>query len=377
MRTTEGKPTLDRICLGDLPLAEAMADALGAVEPVERATHGFHAYPAGLHADAARDLLALFPGSVLDPFCGGGTVLVEGRIAGRATLGTDLSPVALRAARARTATPDDATLTLLRSTARTLTEGARKATELPPPRILRPLEQWYAPHALRELEALRMGIAQAEPTVRPLLEAVFSSILVKVSWRESDTSAKRVRHKRPPGTTAILFHKKTRELARRMVALRELVPEGTPETELRRLDARRLDLGPVDLVLTSPPYPATYDYLPMQHLRTIWMGDEAREEAELGARRSWREGEREARRRWARDTAAWTAAAARCLRPGGHLVIVIGDGLTPGGEVDASAPTEAAAKAAGLTAVARASLERPDHARRTLRWEHVFAFRPR
>ena len=49
-----------------------------ALEQADRVTHGFHTYPAGLNPDAARDLLALFPGDSLhDPFCGGGTVLVE------------------------------------------------------------------------------------------------------------------------------------------------------------------------------------------------------------------------------------------------------------------------------------------------------------
>ena len=58
-----------------------------------------------------------------------------------------------------------------------------------------------------------------------------------------------------------------------------------------------------------------------------------------------------------------------------HPLLVIGDGLTPAGEIDASEPTESAAKAAGLLPVARASLSRPDHARGKARWEHVFAFR--
>jgi hypothetical protein len=55
-------------------------------------------------------------------------------------------------------------------------------------------------------------------------------------------------------------------------------------------------------------------------------------------------------------------------------VVVIGDGLTPSGPIDASAPTEDAAKAAGLRSVARASIPRVDHARETVRWEHCFVF---
>ena len=128
-------------------------------------------------------------------------------------------------------------------------------------------------------------------------------------------------------------------------------------------------------MLTSPPYPSTYDYLPLQHLRNVWLGEDPQVDAEIGARRGFREGEGAARKRWIADTAAWTARAASALRPAGHLVVVIGDGLTPTGAVDTSEPTEEAARAAGLSAVARASVERVDHARGTGRWEHVFCFR--
>lgn len=378
MRTTEGKPTLSTILLGDRDLARTMAEPLGAVEPVERFTHGFHTWPAGLHADAARGLIGCFPGtSVLDPFCGGGTVLVEAVAAGKRAVGRDLSPIALRIARVRTRVDDETTLTKMRSAARKLCEEAQRARDLPPPEILNAVREWYAPHVLCELEHLRRGVRSADESIRPMLELLFSSILVKVSWRKSDTSSQRVKHDRPAGTTSILFHKKARELGRRIAELRDARPEGTPPAEVRWGDARDIRVGtPVDLVLTSPPYPGTYDYLPMQHLRRIWLNETSEyDAAELGSRRAWRAGERSAVREWREGTDAWMRSAATALAPGGHLVVVIGDGLTPTGAIDTSEPTEQAAKAAGLVSVARASLERPDHARESTRWEHVFAFR--
>jgi hypothetical protein len=74
-------------------------------------------------------------------------------------------------------------------------------------------------------------------------------------------------------------------------------------------------------------------------------------------------------------TEAWTASAAKALKPGGILCIVIGDGITPTGAIDSSAPSDAAARKVGLESVARASIERVDHARETSRWEHVLAYR--
>src|SRR5262245_51952651 len=162
---------------GDTSLSRALSDALAQAGDTPRYTNLFHTYPAALHADAARDLLALFPSArVLDPFCGGGTVLVLARAAGRRAQGCDVSPVAVRIARARCATPDDTTLSALRSRARALAAEARASSSrgpLPEPRILRVVESWYGAHVLRELESLRRGIAESDTKVRELLEAVF------------------------------------------------------------------------------------------------------------------------------------------------------------------------------------------------------------
>jgi SAM-dependent methyltransferase len=365
---------------GDTSVSRALTSALSHSGPSARYTNLFHTYPAALHPDAARDLLVLFPSRrVLDPFCGGGTVLVEARALGRVTFGCDVSPVAVRIARARTATPDDARLQALRSRARALAAEAREASArgpLPEARVLRAVESWYAPHVLRELESLRRGVAESDPAVRGLLEAVFASILVKVSWRESDTKAAREKHHRPPGTTAVLFHKRTRELARQMLELRAAVPLGTPDSDVWLGDARELTVrDPVDLILTSPPYPSTYDYLPMQHLRHVWLGERPDPAREIGARRLFRKGARAALETWRRDTEMWSHSAARALASGGHLVLIVGDGWVPSGPVDAAGPSVEAARAAGLELVAGASLERPDSAGRTRLREHVFAFR--
>ena len=62
---------------GDPELSAVLAEAISHSGKIDRATHRFHTYPAGMHPDCAKRPL-LFPGTVHDPFCGGGTVLVEG-----------------------------------------------------------------------------------------------------------------------------------------------------------------------------------------------------------------------------------------------------------------------------------------------------------
>ena len=378
-KKTAHKVAGERILKGEPVLAAMLADALAESSVVDRYTHGFHTYPAGLHPDCVHRILSeVEGGTVLDPFCGGGTVLVEAMAKGKTAIGRDISPVALLVARARTAVPSDEALTRFRSTARAMTEKARHAdTDVTEERFLK-LADWYAPCALMELDSIRQDIQEvSDMDLRRQLIAAFSSILIKVSWRKSDTSAKREKHRRPPGTAAIMFHKKVRELARKQMTLREVVESGTPKANVAHGDVRSLELdNPVDLIITSPPYPAVYDYVPMQHLRHIWLGvnSEPGKHAELGARRHWREGRRSAQKKWRKDTFAWTKQMAHLMNEGGNLIVVIGDGLTPTGRIDCVGATQEAAHEAGLRLRARASIDRPDYARKDSRWEHIFMF---
>jgi len=362
-----GPPRADAIRHdGDSVMGAVLAEALSFTGRAERATHGFHTYPAGMHPDAARVVIAACPGPVHDPFCGGGTVLVEAVLAGRRASGTDLSPVATLVTTARTSGPEMATP--MRSAARKLAERARARFPTVVPEVCR---EWYEPHVADELGRLRDGILEQDEAVRPLLFALLSSIAIKASFRESDTSNRRKGGHRPPGTTAILFHKKARELGRQL-------DEMPAERNVRvRLDDAR-SCGPprgAGLVMTSPPYPGVYDYLPMQQLRYAWLGIEPPGRAfsaEVGSRRGFRaKGRAEAFRDWRDDTDRWVAAQASTLRSGGALVINVGDGLVGGRTVDALSSTVESLRRAGLEVEARASADRPDHARGAIRIEHM------
>ncbi len=341
-----------------------------------RLTHGFHTWPAGLHPDAAGILMELVPdGPVLDPFCGGGTVLVEAMLAGRQAIGRDLSPIAARVARLRTGIVDDETLTAFRSAARKATATARSAEAMPNAERMASLERWYEPHVLAELESIRYSVAKSPREIRWLLEGCLSAIVVKASMRQSDTRARRVGKHRPPGTTAVLFHKKARELGRRLVALREALPPDLPAADIKEQDARALRAKlPIAGVITSPPYPGVYDYLPMQHLRHVWLGlrFDPSNTKELGSRRAFKGDSQEARRLWRRDTGKWMAAAAEALKPGGRVIVVIGDGQVGPKVIGVADASIEAGQAAGLRLLGRASVTL--RATRPTRQEHALLF---
>lgn len=357
---------------GDRAVAAVLEDALRQRGRVERSTHPFHTYPASLHPDAVRLLLSLGSGSVLDPFCGGGTVLVESILAGREALGLDISAVACLVARARVSLTSEVERTALRTGARRAAAlGMATVGQRPPDAESFPEEvrRSYEPHAAAELVALRGSIGND-----PALRAVLSAILVKASLRASDTVNRlEPGRTRPPGTTATLFHSKAREYARMLADLAAAVPPGIV-ARVHREDAREFRAkAPFGQVVTSPPYPGVYDYAPMQALRRYWLDldDERALRDEIGARRNFRADRATAIDQWKADSRAWVKASAKALGSGGRLVVVIGDGQVGEVRIDAWGPLDAYAKDAGLRLVARASVERWDEGLSAMRPEHI------
>jgi hypothetical protein len=350
---------------GDKKMASILGRALEKKGMIERATHNFHTYPARMHPDSVALILPHTSGIVHDPFCGGGTVLVEAKLAGRASSGSDVSPIAELVTGTRVSGPEIAPL--LRRASRKIAAQAQLKTEVDVPEIV---VKWYQEHVAQEIGRIRDAIPNYDPIVQPVLRAVLSSILIKVSYRKSDTSNIRETHQRPPGTTAILFHKKARELGR----ILDKMPSGV-ETKFTLGDARNIRPDEeVGLIITSPPYPGVYDYVPMHQLRYAWLdlNPEAGLSHEIGSRRSFRsKGRPEALKEWQDDTRKWILNQAKSLKKGGAMVIIVGDGLVGNKLVDALYPTTEAMKEAGLEIFARASADRPDHARLAIRIEHM------
>ena len=349
-------------------VADAAEDEAADPSYAQPLTQGFHAYPASLDPRAAARLLSLGEGPVLDPFCGGGTVLVEALRLGRDALGLDVSPVACIVARARTTVTDEVARRALRVEARAAAEAAMNPDFALDAQVPEAVRGWYEPHVARELVALKLHIGND-----PLLRAVFSAILVKVSQRESETRPNRVELRRPPGTTATLFHRKARELARRLESLAAAVPEGA-RARVHREDARdfrrRERFG---MVVTSPPYPGVYDYLSMQALRAAWLDLPGDLHEELGSRRGFRADRGGALAAWEASTRRWLKSVARALAPGGKVVVVIGDGFGGGKLVPVLPSLLAAARELGLQRTGLVTVGRWDAGLRTVRPEHIVA----
>ena len=384
---------------GDRELAELAAEALRAParerEVADSLTHPFHTYPARMDPASAKVLVEGLAGggggrraTVLDPFCGSGTTLVEARAAGLAAIGSDLNPLAVAIARAKTWTAPAGRRAALRALGgdlarRVLAEGKaarRSGHQAAPLRRVGPrpeardraLGEWFAPHVRRELEQLGGMVDEArarDAELGAILQVVLSSILYKVSRRASDTDPTRVERQVGRGAAARLFANRVELLC---AGLDDLARVPGPMPRLLVADARGLGREvadrSVDVVVTSPPYAGTYDYADLHRLRMIFLGMDVAplERREIGARSRFvgtPDRTRKALGGHVGDMAGVLKEMGRVLVPGGLSAVVVGDSLAGREAVRADAMVRDALAAvparAGLRVVAWAWQERP------------------
>jgi tRNA G10 N-methylase Trm11 len=366
---------------GDRADADRLAHALAVPpatdadgDPARAHVHGYHTYPARLHPlTAARLVTAFAPAGarVLDPFCGSGTVLVEARAAGRAALGTDLNPLAVRLTACKTRPRAAADLDRLRARAAECadhTDARRVAKAGATRRYPRADAALFEPHVLLELDSLRAKIESlGDDTARPDLELVLSAILVKLSRQSGDTArANRQQPRRTAaGFAAKLFADKARELCARLAEYARLLPDPAPAAVALQDDATKLTRLPPDplaAIVTSPPYAATYDYVAHHDVRLRWLGLDAGPlvKGEIGARAAYAKLDAgKARAQWAAELTRFFRAAARVLPAGGPVVVVMADSAVGGAALRADEVVAEAGRAAGLVPAARASQPRP------------------
>lgn len=365
---------------GDAGLAERLADAARPPEGEDAAralTHGFHAWPARMHPVTARRLIALADqdGGIADPFMGGGTVVLEAVRAGRLAYGGDVNPIALEVAWARTRWWSRGRCEALVKAAEGVV-GEARAQRKKHPRVPQPFfeaeGQWYDPPALVEVFTIARAVdrlARADEVLARMLRVCLSSILVKASRQASDSVTRRDDQHRfvPRGRVEQWFARRVEEHARNLAALAEGLPEAASEPRLALRDARKplpLPKGRVAAIVSSPPYPGTYDYVAHHARRYAALGLDASlaERAELGSRREQRKlGAKAAKGQFERDLAEALGAWREALAPGGWIYFVIGDGQAPKGIVPVLPLVEAAARARGYAV--RASVSQPRRVR--------------
>lgn len=282
------------------PIQVSFRELLPSVSYGDRLTHFIHSYPGKLlphipHFFLNNKIFTFEGATVLDPFCGSGTVLLETVVSNRRAIGADVNPLACLIAKVKT-TPLNPSL--IEGAIERLLARFREVRDCEPPPITH-LEYWYHPHVIKDLSRLRIAIERTKSeSMRDFFWIAFSSLVRRVSLadprlsvpvrlRPDTYSPKHRLHNPSKGRllalkttrSADVFEELVRRNTERVRSLQGRVPADA-KVMICQADARALSndvfadraTANPELIITSPPYVGSQKYIRASSLNLGWLG---------------------------------------------------------------------------------------------------------
>ena len=219
-------------------------------------THGMHTYVAAMIPQLARKLVDRYapPGElVLDPFCGGGSVLVESVRSGRTAIGRDVNELAILISQAKTTPIDPAQ-------ANAVADSIIRDTDPLPstPEVDANMRFWFKDEHLAPLHALHQSIRERvgqDSALLPFFLTVFSATVRDVSL----TYRNEVRLRRMTSSEIANFNVDAIDRFRKRVLQASRTAAELPKaskTDIAAGNAQSLSLrdGECSTIVCSPPY---------------------------------------------------------------------------------------------------------------------------
>jgi DNA modification methylase len=209
--------------------------------------------------------------TVLDPFCGSGTVPVVARSLGAKAIGVDMMPIVAFVSESKCEwEADPAELEKLAQGVL----GERSRTGLAPP-FLRETVNQFQPEVLESLLTLKQSIQNVKDgPAQKLLRLAFSSILVDASnLKRAPCLGYAKKTSRDRETPFRLFAQSVARIVEDLRKLDESRSTWGPPAEIIAGSSGvvRFEPGSVDLAITSPPYVNGMDYPTNYKIELAWM----------------------------------------------------------------------------------------------------------
>ncbi len=293
--------------------------------------HRLHPYLGKFIPQLVEILLSRYfrPGThVLDPFAGSGTTLVQALESGLDATGVDVAAFncLLMDVKTRTYNPFVLEQELRAARARIGERSRQKPSEF--------VSAWYAPAAAQELlsfrslvddyehaDVLRVILARAARSARRTTH--FDLDFPRAPQVEPYWCHKHRRECRPVETASQFLRRYTLDTLARLKAFSQVRARGRAATVIHGDVRAELLTKRFDGIVTSPPYPGLIDYHEQHRYAYELLGLDDRRELEVGAAAAGTS--RAAIAEYSDGIVAALANAARSLRPGAPVLIVVND----------------------------------------------------
>jgi DNA modification methylase len=258
-------------------------------------THGYHPFHGKFIPQIPRTIIEHLtkPGdTVLDPFCGSGTALVEANVLDRNVIGVDISPIAVLVSQVKTTYIDPEILEKEYEWLEKMISEKKAKAVIPefPDRDI-----WYNKKTLQELGNIWGQILtyqKHDENLFKFFQVAFSSILKTVANRSEHWNWAFIGDNLLPKIDKYVDPNKFfSNTAKRMITgMREFEESKTKRSiKVMQVDTRELSKhlkAKVDLIITSPPYCFAVDFNRYYRLSYYWFDWEIdkHRDIEIGAR---------------------------------------------------------------------------------------------
>ncbi len=250
--------------------------------------HGMHEYKGKFNPQIVRGILNILNvqknATVVDPFCGSGTTLVECTHDDIKALGCDINPLAVFITNAKLQT-----LTVeaqyLRDILTQVVNGfspTNKNCSPPPKQTLREeyLRKWFNQDILEEIECLKIIIETQAGNYKNIFLALASDLLREYSLQSPlDLRVRRRKSPLPSKPLQDAFQQKASDFINNLEAAQDIIGVKQQQNYACLCDSKDISriaeqcnfTSSGDAIITSPPYATALPYIDTQRLSLVWL----------------------------------------------------------------------------------------------------------